>query len=106
MNNMQREVERKIVESVIDEALKEGYSLNVNNGGDEHELPEPTTDREAVLRVMFATTDEHLLVYKDGKRSGWVYLIHVNGVDVVSDYSTNLDHIMGPATAISEYYSE
>lgn len=104
---MRQEVERKIAEAVIDEALKQGYRLNVENGGDKFELPEPTTDRDKILEVMFATDDEHLFFYKEGKKSvGWVWFIYGNsGWDVISDHSTNLASIMGPADKISDHYS-
>lgn len=104
---MRQEVERKIADAFITQALAVGYTININNGGDENELPKPTTDKELVLKTMFATDEEHLLLYKGKKKVGWVYFVYGNdGWDVISDYTTNLDAIMTEADKISKHYSD
>lgn len=103
---MRQEVERKIAEAVITDALAAGYSLNVHNGGDGPELPAPTTDKAAVLDAMFATDDESLQFYKDDKRVGWVWFVYGNsGWDVIADYTTKLEHVMGNAQKLSDHYA-
>ena len=74
---MRRIVEREIAAALIADGLAAGYAIAVNNGGDEDELP-PSTDAEAILAAMFATDDEHLHFYKDGKRAGWVWFVYGN----------------------------
>ena len=99
-------LERMIARRLILDAIAAGYSLNVNNGGDRSELIRPSRNVREVLSVMFATDDEHLLFFKDGKRVGWAWLIYGNsGWDVISDYSTNLDPIMAGASALADKYS-
>jgi len=96
---LRQQMERRIARRVILDGLKAGYTFNINNGGDEYELPGPTDNTKLLLDTMFATDDEHLIVFKEGKRFGWVYFIYGNGnggLDVISDYSTNLDHLIDP----------
>ena len=102
---MRQEVERKIAAAFITAALAAGYTINIHNGGSGPELPQPSSDKEVILAAMFATDDEHLMVYKDGKQIGWVYFVYGNsGWDVISDYSTNLGPLMAEADKISEMY--
>jgi len=103
-----QEMERRIARKVIEEGKKLGYSFNVNNGGDENELPQPSRTTKTVLDAMFATDDEHLLFYKDGKRVGWVWFIYGNGnggLDVISDYTTNLDPVMPEVNKLVDSYN-
>lgn len=96
---LRQQTERRIVWRIILAVKKAGYTFNVNNGGDNHELPEPTGNIKLLLDTMFATDDEHLIVFKYGKRFGWVYFVYGNGndgLDVVADYTMNLDHLIDP----------
>jgi len=103
---LRQQVERRIAGAFVREAIKQGYSMTVNNGGDTDEI-EPSNTERAILDAMFATDDEHLIVIKDGKRIGWVRFIYGNGGwDVISDYTTNLEHLMGPATALAAKLEE
>lgn len=103
---LRQQVERKIAGAFISEAIKQGYSMTVNNGGDTDEI-EPTADKRTILDAMFATDDEHLIVYAGGKRIGWVRFIYGNGGwDVISDYTTNLEHLMGPANTLAAKLEE
>jgi hypothetical protein len=102
-----RGIERRIVESVVDAALAAGYRLNVDNGGDVRELLAPSADRAAVLAVMFATGDEHLLVFrKTGKMLGWVHLVYGNsGHDVVADHTAGVEPLLAEAGRIADRYA-
>lgn len=104
---LRQKMECRIARRIILDGKKAGYTFNINNGGDENELKEPTDNVKLLLDTMFATDDEHLLVYKDGKRYGWVYFIYGNGnsgLDVVSDYTTNLEHIMEGVNKMLDMY--
>lgn len=120
-DSMMKKVERMIARRVILDALQAGYALNVNNGGDSHELPSVSRDAEAVLAAMFATDDEHLLVYKlvhdpkypddramdSWKHIGWVYFIYGNGndgLDVICDHSTNMEAVVAGAMALVNHF--
>lgn len=116
---MRWHVNKLIATRVVEDCLAAGYALNIDNGGDTHELPAPSRDKQQILDAMFATDDEHLLIYapgsaRHGQRSavlsgknwkciGWVYFIYCNsGYDVVSDYTTNLEHVMKGANELAE----
>jgi hypothetical protein len=101
---MRQEVERKIASKVITDALAAGYALTIDNGGDNEEFS-PTTDKDKILSEMFATDDEKLIFYKDGKCVGFVYFVYGNdGPDVVNDYTMNLEPIMAGANALADTY--
>lgn len=98
-------LERLIARRVILDAIRAGYALNVNNGGGTNELPAPSIKVREILSVMFATDDEELLFYRDGRCVGWVLLIYGNAESVVSDYTTNLDVVMLGASKLADIYS-
>jgi len=102
---MRQEIERKIVTQIITDALAKGYTLGVNDG--EEITLERCNDPETILKALFTTDDDWLLVYAaDGKRIGWVRLIYGNdGYDVVNDHTTNLADIMTEADKLSDHYS-
>lgn len=104
---MRRHVERQIARRFILDAILAGYAVNVNIDRfyEPDLLPEPSTKAKQVLDAMFSTDDEHLAVYKDGKRVGWVWFVYGNdGYDVISDYTCNLDDLglMKGADAVSK----
>lgn len=102
---MRQRVERMIARRVILDGKRAGYQFNVHNGGDGYELPSPTDDVKLLLKTMFATDDEYLHFFKDGKLFGWVYFVYGNGGwDVVSDYTTNLVTVMVGANKLASQY--
>jgi hypothetical protein len=87
-------IERQIVRKFVKVALADGCAISLHNGGDDFEFP-PTKSLEFILDRMFATDDEYLKVFKDGKPIGWVYFVYGNdGYDVIVDYSTALEYLM------------
>lgn len=105
---MRQRVERLIVRRFILDAKAKGYLFNVDNGGDEYELSEPTNNVPKVLAAMFATDDERLYVFepKEDKPFAWVYLVYGNsGWDVVNDYTANLEDVMTGANELADKYS-
>jgi hypothetical protein len=101
-------LEKRIARVIVRDAIKAGYFLNVNNGGDENELLMPVGYPEMVLEKMFQTDEEHLLIYNptNGKQIGWVFFVYGNdGWDVVNDYTTNLESIMRNANKIADKHS-
>jgi hypothetical protein len=110
---MRQEVERKIARAFIREAIKQGYAINIDNGAGDtengYELPEPSRDAAAILKAMFATDDERLYLFKAGAAEpcGWCWFVYGNdGWDVITDYTTNLEPLMGPANKLSEKYGD
>ncbi len=103
---MRQEVERKIAKAFIKQAIAAGYEIAVNNGEEETKAFDNVA---TVLKAMFLTDEDYLIVFngKDGERFGWVRFIYGNdGWDVISDYTTNLEHVMSEAKKISDHYAD
>lgn len=100
---MRQEVERKIAAAFVREAIKAGYTMTVDYGDGESEHHSKIT---AVLAAMFLGDDDRVYLYKNNQRVGWVWFVYGNdGWDVISDYTTNLENLMGPAQKISDHYA-
>lgn len=115
-----RELEARVVMTVIRSFLAAGYRLSVSleRGYDHEEMKENgvlgTTDLDKLMGEAFAGDDCHLFVHEaEGpllrKGSlvsiGWVYFVMGNdGYDVMSDYSTVLEPHLKEAEAIADYY--
>src|SRR5688572_26772400 len=86
-----RRLECRVVTATIRALLAAGFSLSIDNGGDDLEFP-PTTDYAVVRDGSMATDVEHLIAFRDGRRYGWVMFVYGNdGYDAISDYTTNLE---------------
>lgn len=88
-------VERKIASAVIDDLLKAGYEIVVNDG--EEEVTEKITDKSEILDAMFSTDEDYLLAYLPGMFpiAGWVRFIYGNdGPDVINDYTMSLEPVL------------
>jgi hypothetical protein len=94
-----REIERKIAEKIIDDALAAGNTIDVWDG-EEYPL-KSSTDKDAILDAMFSTDADHLYLTK-GNRRGWVYLVYGNGCDVISDYTLNIENTLDGARSLSD----
>jgi hypothetical protein len=94
-------IEKKIAKAVVREAIKLGYTFEIDNGGDFGEEIKTTHESET-LKEMFATDQDELYLIKDGKKAGWVYFVYGNdGYDVISDYTVNLEDLLKPAIALA-----
>lgn len=49
-------LEKRITRVIVKDCLAAGYSLNVNNGGDENELVQSSIVAKDVLQHMFCST--------------------------------------------------
>jgi hypothetical protein len=106
---MRQEVERKIAAAFINQALAAGFTISIDNGGDEDEETKPSNNQDEILAGMFQTDEEHLYVWNptNGKRVGWVFFVYGNdGWDVISDYSVNMEPLMSEANKISDHYAD
>lgn len=101
---MRQEVERKIATALVEESLRVGYAVSVDNGEEE---TKPMRRASTILKAMFQTDEDRLYMYTPGSdtRIGWVYFVYGNdGWDVISDYTTNLEPLMVEANKISKRY--
>lgn len=100
-------LEHKIVRRTVQALLQAGFAVDVDNGGDTEELPQPYTKLSEVLKVMAEMDDEYLMVYRPASVAdqsavavGWVHFVYGNdGYDVISDYTVNLDEVLAPINA-------
>jgi hypothetical protein len=113
---MRQAIERKIVVATIKALLDAGFDLAVDNGDDSGLAAGWTRDADRVLSFMFDTDDVHLMARKlqsdcaadhDACKgvayTGWVYFVYGNdGPDVISDYTANLESVLGPVNAMAD----
>lgn len=94
-------VERAIVTRFLTDALAVGYSLNVDNGGGEEELPSPTTDLATILMHVFVGHVARIYLY--GHQEGWVDMVYGNDdSDVISDYMMCCEPILAGALKLAD----
>lgn len=93
-------VELEIARAFVNSVLKAGYAVSVNNG--EETVLKFSHDSEKILGAMFQT-DEDLLILNASTTNGWAQFVYGNdGFDVISDYTTNLEHLMVDAEAVAD----
>lgn len=93
VQNRQR-VERQIARATLRNAVAAGFDkFEVDNGDDENTSTH--TSVRGTLDAMFQTDEDRVFLWKGEKQVGWVYFVYGNdGWDVISDYTTNLEHII------------
>jgi hypothetical protein len=95
------DIEKKIVGRLVVDVLAAGYSITVWNGGDEAELTK-SSDADAIFKALAASDQDELVIFnKRGSRDGWIRLVWGNDVDVISDYTTNLEKALAAANALA-----
>jgi hypothetical protein len=106
MVKIRQEIERKIVEKVIDSALLKRYRISVNDG--EATVLKESMKKAEILKAMFSTDEDHLFFHDvKGNHIGWVFFIYGNsGHDVIHDYTTNLEEMMEPAETLANHYAD
>lgn len=77
--------------TLVTHALEQGYAVSVHDG--EEYVLRKSTDFAAIWQAMGSTDADTLQLYRDGRSAGWVLLIWCNGVDVISDYTVDLDDL-------------
>jgi hypothetical protein len=87
-------IERMILGRLVGHMLAQGHKLTVNDGEDE--TLKRSTDRAAVLKALRTTDEDYLIVHREGLKDGWVRLIYGNGIDLISDYTVNLEEDIAP----------
>lgn len=92
--------EKKIVGRLITDILAAGYSVSIWNGGDDAEIIS-SSDTDRIFKALAASDQDEVILYKNCRRAGWIRLIWGNDVDVISDYTTNLEAIVAGANALA-----
>ena len=108
---MRQRVEREIAASAVDALIRAGYAISVDNGDNsegKYEI-EKSRDRAAIASSMFQTDEEYVIAVDKhtGKLQGYIFFVYGNdGWDVISDYTVNLDKIIGVGTATQRLIDE
>lgn len=90
-----QDMERRIVSKIIDVVLDNDYTISIDSGDDIAICQ--SSDKEDILAAMFSTDEDKILLYKDGKSKGYIWLIYGNsGWDVIHDYSSSLEVMLNP----------
>lgn len=88
-------LEDRLIRSVVRGLLQAGWLISVDDGEGEAPLDMPLIDsdsEDAILAACFTVYIDTLRVRRGGGRfQGFVLLVHGNGLDVVADYSINLE---------------
>lgn len=96
-----KDIERLLMEQVVDDLLAAGYLVSVNDG--EETTVTESTDRAEILDAMRSTDEDYLLARLPGvKRNSWVRLIYGNGADLISDFNVSLEGVLANANALAE----
>lgn len=93
-------IERRIVRSLVDEFSEQGFTFQVDDGGEEYI---PASTPKQALDALLNTDEDQLGIVQNGEVIGWIRLIYGNdGWDVMSDWHTNLDKYMPKTLAFVE----
>lgn len=94
----------EIVTRLVGDLLAAGYLLSVDNGGARLAV-RLSRNMDRVMKVLLLTEDDTLYAEKPGV-SGCVRLIYCNsGFDVLADYTTDLEPVLGPVSKWAEQFA-
>jgi hypothetical protein len=101
-----KEIEERIVRNAVHELLDHGFTLSVDNGGDDYEI-DRSVDAEAVIAELMNTDEDRLLARTGDVIKGWVHFVYGNaGHDVICDMTVSLEPYLPDTVAVAEGYSE
>jgi len=101
-----KEIEERIVRNAVHELLDHGFTLSVDNGGDDYEI-DRSVDAEAVIAELGHTEEDRLLARTGDSIKGWVHFVYGNdGYDVICDMTVSLEPYLPDTLAIAEGYAE
>jgi hypothetical protein len=92
--------ERTVAKAAVKSLIDAGFELSVYTGAGEYARG---IDSAKILRKMGAVDTEHLYVYKEGVRIGWVFFVYGNDPwETINDYTVNLEEWIGPDSKVYE----
>lgn len=101
MNGPRKAIERAIAKAAIAGLLATGSAVWVNNG--EEDVLDGSRDADAILKAMFTTDEDWLLLGDARPVLRWVRFVYGNdGTDVISDYSVTLEEALKPASVLAD----
>lgn len=94
-----------IVGKLVKDLLAAGFQVSIDDGGGLDESPlQRSTDAATIYAALASTDSDRLYLYRKDARNftGWVYLVWGNDVDVVSDYTSNIQKHVAGANQLAE----
>lgn len=106
-NHRRVEMEKQIALLTVILMLNAGYTVLVDNGGEDNEH-ERIVRAEGASEMLCASDHDHLIAVNPvGHRVGWALLVYGNnGHDTLSDYTTNLEPLLTVVHELSDKFEE
>lgn len=97
------EFEQKVVKKIIDAAIARGYSIIINNGDS---VTKKMRNANNIFAKTFLTDEDSFEFYKENEYIGFIEIVYGNVVDVLSEYSINLEGMIKPINDFIEPYRD
>lgn len=104
---VRRLIELGLIRKMVVHLIETGFSITVNDGGDDIALRRSTSEPE-IMDAIFAVDEATLILHEkgSGKRYGYVTIVLGNsGWDAIADYAVNLDTYLQPISDYAEALS-
>lgn len=98
-------IEDQIIRATIQELLDAGFLVSVNDGEETTVVRSRYIDK--IFQALRTTDQDYLYAHKPDEGNliyGWVWLIHENGVDVISDHTVSLEPQISKIMAMIDEY--
>lgn len=106
-NERRCEMEEQIALLVVIMMLNAGYTVLVDNGGDEDEHEKIVVASDTVGKFRLTDSDRLIAVGANGDKVGWVQLVYGNeGYDTMADYTTNLEPLLVAVHALEDTFEK
>ena len=94
IDNYASQIERDIAGRLVTLLLDDGYLVSVDDG--EEITLERSADAQEIRKYLCSTGQDTLFLHRrDNQACGWILLIWGNNDDLISDYTVNLEPVIG-----------
>jgi len=106
------EIEKQIVGQLLNDALINGFTVSVDDGGERYALSHSVNMDDIMTALMNTDRNEVVFHDKNGQPAGWARLVYGNnGYDVIANYEIDItksgsDAIFQGAIELSENLKE
>jgi hypothetical protein len=106
-NERRMEIEKLIARKLIEDAVKAGFFVQIDNGEDRSPKSQ---DVELLVKKLQETDTDYIYIYKsvdDDRPDYWAFLVYGNsGFDVIADYNTHAEFLIKPVMEYSDTFEE
>lgn len=101
-----RTVETNIVRAFLEAVIGAGYSVSLDNGGDDYEFKN-SKDIPFIMSEMFATSEETLYLSHPSCPTRFASFCYaVDGYDCLTDYTALLEPLLDKVNLLCKKYEE